>query len=161
MLLFASHVNSIICFSPAIGDTRLVSSWLSAWSANKFFNLVPLRSHLLAFQTPHSKHWSGGCRVSRTCSTAHDATHVEYSNNWNSPLQRSLPLQKLIGHFIYSVVSLGLLWYQRLIWSIRHLPGSWLRLPYWQSWEYSQGHYNRLVIIFMSLMATGNSLTDV
>jgi len=33
---------------------------------------------------------------------------------------------------------------------IRHLPGSWPRLPHWQSWEQSQGHYNCVVMeIFM------------
>jgi len=34
------------------------------------------------------------------------ATHVEYSNNWNLPLQRSSPLYKLISHFNHTVVTL-------------------------------------------------------
>ena len=43
---------------------------------------------------------------------------------------------------------------------IRHLPGSWLRSPHWQSWKHPQGHYNCVVMgIFMLLMATGASLT--
>jgi len=29
---------------------------------------------------------------------------------------------------------------------VRHLPGSWPRLPHWQSWEHSQGHYNCIVM---------------
>jgi len=36
-------------------------------------NLGPLRSHLLAFQAPYSKHWSGSRQVCQTCS----ATHVQ------------------------------------------------------------------------------------
>ena len=45
-----------------------------------------------------------------------NAAIVGYSNNWNSPsVQRSLPLGRLIGHFNHTVVTLGLLWYQRLI----------------------------------------------
>jgi len=43
------------------------------------------------------------------------ATHVEYSNNWNLPLQRSSPLFKLISHFTTLGYPIGLLWYQRPI----------------------------------------------
>ena len=58
--------NSIVCFSPAIWDNHLASSWLCVWRAEIFLNLGPLRSHLLAFQVTYSKHWSGSHQVCRS-----------------------------------------------------------------------------------------------
>jgi len=53
----------------------------------------------------------------------------------------------MFGHFVSETVC------------IRHLPGSLPRLP---AWEHPQGHYNYVVMeIFMPLIATGDSLTDV
>ena len=49
---------------------RLRSWNPSARSAEHFRNFGPLRSHLLAFQAPYSKHWSGGRRNCCICSTA-------------------------------------------------------------------------------------------
>ena len=69
MAPLALHKNFIVClcFSPAIRDTRLPRSWLSAQSKN-VWNLGLLRLHL---QAPYSKHWSGSRRVCRTCSATH------------------------------------------------------------------------------------------
>ena len=53
----------------AIRDTSLLSSRLSAQSVEKFWNLEPLISHLLAFSRTilhtANNYWSGGCPAAR------------------------------------------------------------------------------------------------
>ena len=60
---------------------------------------------------------------------------------------------------MHTVVTLGLLWYQRLIaYDICQASG-----PDYLTDNPAQGHYNCVVImeIFVPMMATGDSLTDV
>jgi len=106
--------------------------------------------------------WQRWCNISPLWQPSiGNATHVEYSNNWNLPLQRSLPLQKLIGHYKTT------LWSPYVYFGIR----DWLhKTPARQLAQISS-----LTILrtptrslqlhchgnFMPLMATGDSLTDV
>ena len=110
---------------------------------------ITAKNDLLFWQlhlSPELQLWSGfkrWCKISPLWQPSMgNATHVENSNNWNLPLQRSSPLYKLISHFNHTVVT-------PLVSEtdcVRHLSGSWLILPHWQSWEHSQGHYNCIVM---------------
>ena len=143
-----------------------LAEWQSLWCFKMALTLQ--KNDLLFWQlqlSPKLQLWRGfkrWCKISPLWQPSMgNATHVEYSNNWNLPLQRSSPLYKLISHFNHTVVTL---WFTLVSETdcIRHLPGSWLLLPHWRSWEHSQGHYNCVVMeIFMPLMATGDPLTDV
>jgi len=66
-LRFALPKNSIVHSSPVIRAQQLII----CAKHGKFWNLGPLTSHLLAFQAPCSKHWSGGRQVCHTCFTDH------------------------------------------------------------------------------------------
>jgi len=87
---FALHKNSIVCFmcfSPAIRDTCVPSSYrLAIIRVEVFLNFGSLRSHMLAFQAPQSKHWSGGRRVCRTCSAAHVNGKHYFAGYFTPPL---------------------------------------------------------------------------
>jgi len=66
----ADYGNSTVLSRQAsMSMQRLRSRCPSARSAEKFGNLGPLRSHLVAFQALYSKHWSGGRRNCRICFT--------------------------------------------------------------------------------------------
>jgi len=57
----ADYDNSTGCFIMAGEYVYAEAVKSSTRSAENFWNLGPLRSHLLAFQAPYSEHWSGGC----------------------------------------------------------------------------------------------------
>jgi len=74
---------------------------------------ITAKNDLLFWQlhlSPELQLWCGfkrWCKISPLWQPSMgNATHVEYSNNWNLPLQRSSPLCKLIGHFNHTVVTL-------------------------------------------------------
>jgi len=56
--------------------------------------------------SPELQLWCGFKRWCMWQPSMDNETHVEYSSNWNLPLQRSSPLYKLISHFNHTVVTL-------------------------------------------------------
>ena len=161
-----SNFVGVIATAEGLFHPHFSAVWIGSL-ATLCLSLFTTKNDLLFWQlqlSPELQLWrgfKGWCKISplwQPCMG--NATHVEYSNNWNLSLQRSLPLYKLIGH-----LTLWLPYRFTLVSETdcaTHLPGSWSILPHWQSWEHSQGHYNCVVLeIFMPLMATGDSLTDV
>jgi len=71
---------------------------------------ITAKNDLLFWQlhlSPELQLWCGfkrWCKISPLWQPSMgNATHVEYSNNWNLLLQRSSPLYKPIGHFNHTV----------------------------------------------------------
>ena len=92
-------------FSSAIRNTHLPSRLLSAWSMENLWNLGPLRSHLLAFSAPQSKHWSGGHWVCRICSAANDVPNNLWCHFQQCSWEIGSVWARRVGRGVYTVVS--------------------------------------------------------
>jgi len=102
---FALHKNSIVCFmcfSLAIRDNHLASCWLSVQSGENFWNLGPLRLHLLPFFRHHTANI--GLAVARSAGPIPPSMHDQqtYSRYWAQSSSTGLLLCTHGGCMVWS-----------------------------------------------------------